>query len=124
MKASSTVHHGTGTLMTVGPYPIPHSEVACLLGVQRDSILGGTGVNCHVRDRHKSGGGLGMMLLMKGPSGADFVQARERANAYVNSNFDKGIRNHKDAREQGFLAPQERPSCFQGSRHNRDKKES
>ncbi len=55
MKVSSTVHDGT--LMTVGPYELPHSDKACLLGVQRDSILGGTGVNCHVRDRRKGGKG-------------------------------------------------------------------
>ena len=44
-------------LYRVGPYDLPHAEVACLLGPQRDAILSGTRVNCHVRDRRKGGKG-------------------------------------------------------------------
>ena len=47
-----------------------------------------------------------MTLLMKGPKAADFEKARVRVVDYVNSHFEKGVRNHNDAREKGLLAPQ------------------
>ena len=43
---------------------------------------------------------------MQGPKAADFEKARVRVVEYVNSNFEKGVRNHNDAREKGLLAPQ------------------
>ena len=124
--ASGSVHDGT--MMSVGPLELPHSHAACLLGPQRDSILADTGVNCHVRDRH--GPGNWMTLLMKGTKAADFEKARVRVVDYVNSNFEKGVRNHNDAREKGLLAPQyggeggqsKKQRQVQGSRRNDAKK--
>ena len=107
-------------IVQFGPYDVPHAEVACLLGPQRDAIMFSTNVNCHLRDRRKGNKDVRMMLTLKGPSDANFVQAREQANAYVNSNFNRNIRTHNDAREQGLLPPKEEPSSCQGSRQTRE----
>ena len=108
--ASDTVHNGAiddETIMSVGPLELPHSDAACLLGPQRDQIMSDTGIICHVRNRH--GTGSEMTLLMKGPksrSAADFEKARLIVCESVRSNFQKGVRNHNDARAIGLLAPQ------------------
>ena len=98
--ASGSVHDATP--MSVGPLELPHA--ARLLGPQRDSILSDTGIICHVSDRH--GPDDVMFLLMQGPKVAGFEKARVRVVEYVNSNFEKGVRNHNDARAKGLLAPQ------------------
>ena len=100
--ASGSVHDATP--MPVGPLELPHPHAACLLGPQQDSILSGTGIICHVSDRH--GPDDVMFLLMQGPKAADFEKARVRVVEYVNSNFEKGVRNHNDALAKGLLAPQ------------------
>ena len=101
--ASGSVHDATP--VSIGPLELPHPHAACLLGPQQDSILSDTGITCHVSDRHYGPDDV-MWLLMQGPKAADFEKARVRVVEYVNSNFEKGVRNHNDALAKGLLAPQ------------------